>query len=317
MAAVPEPALTVAAVAQRLGLAPGTLRTWDRRYGVGPTGHASGAHRRYSATDVARLERMRRLILEGVTPAEAARHVTGTEPAAAAAEPAQFPDVHGRLPPRHGGRVLPLPGADDLVRGLGRAAMALDPAAVRAIVGEQLEQHGTLRTWDQVLVPVLVAVGERWEASRRGVEVEHLLSDCIATALSSYCPAVEPGPRAPVLACAPDDLHTLPMLALAAALAERGVGARVLGGALPAQALADGLARSRPAVLFLWSQTPDTGSLAVLDAVPVTRPAVTTVLGGPGWPAELPAASVRADSLSAALTLVGQGLTGQALASSG
>ncbi len=34
--------LGVASVARRLGIAPGTLRTWDRRYGVGPTSHVSG-----------------------------------------------------------------------------------------------------------------------------------------------------------------------------------------------------------------------------------------------------------------------------------
>ena len=33
----PLPALAVAAVARRLGVAPATLRTWDRRYGLGPS----------------------------------------------------------------------------------------------------------------------------------------------------------------------------------------------------------------------------------------------------------------------------------------
>ncbi|WP_432497761.1 MerR family transcriptional regulator [Kineococcus auxinigenes] len=64
--------LTVAAVARRLGVAPATLRTWDRRYGLGPSEHTAGAHRRYSSTDLARLVVMRRLTLEGVAPAEAA-----------------------------------------------------------------------------------------------------------------------------------------------------------------------------------------------------------------------------------------------------
>ncbi|MCW2615798.1 MAG: transcriptional regulator, MerR family, partial [Frankiales bacterium] len=67
------PRLTVAAVAHRLGVAPATLRTWDRRYGLGPGEHAAGAHRRYSPDDVLRLQTMRRLTLEGVPPAEAAR----------------------------------------------------------------------------------------------------------------------------------------------------------------------------------------------------------------------------------------------------
>jgi transposase-like protein len=67
------PILTVAAVASRLGVAPATLRTWDRRYGLGPSEHTAGAHRRYSASDLARLVTMRSLTLDGVPPADAAR----------------------------------------------------------------------------------------------------------------------------------------------------------------------------------------------------------------------------------------------------
>ena len=67
--------LTVAAVARRLGVAPATLRTWDRRYGLGPTRHTAGAHRRYARSDLARLESMRRLVLDGVPPGEAVAYV--------------------------------------------------------------------------------------------------------------------------------------------------------------------------------------------------------------------------------------------------
>ncbi|HEX5535212.1 MAG TPA: MerR family transcriptional regulator [Actinomycetales bacterium] len=68
-----QPTLKVAAVARRLGVAPATLRTWARRYGVGPPAHTAGAHRQYTVEDLARLLVMRRLTLEGVAPAEAAR----------------------------------------------------------------------------------------------------------------------------------------------------------------------------------------------------------------------------------------------------
>ncbi len=67
------PGLAVAAVARRLGVAPATLRTWDRRYGLGPSQHRAGSHRRYTDDDVARLVVMRRLTLDGVAPADAAR----------------------------------------------------------------------------------------------------------------------------------------------------------------------------------------------------------------------------------------------------
>nr|WP_271214406.1 MerR family transcriptional regulator [Rhodococcus wratislaviensis] len=39
-------------------MAPSTLRTWDRRYGIGPSVHVQGSHRRYTPRDVARLECM-------------------------------------------------------------------------------------------------------------------------------------------------------------------------------------------------------------------------------------------------------------------
>ena len=70
MGSMGNEALTVAAVARRLGVAPATLRTWDRRYGLGPSEHSSGEHRRYSETDLARLTLMRKLVIAGVAPSE-------------------------------------------------------------------------------------------------------------------------------------------------------------------------------------------------------------------------------------------------------
>ena len=90
--AAPSPMLTVAAVARRLGVAPSTLRTWDRRYDLGPSAHTAGSHRRYGPEDLARLVVMRRLTLEGVPPAEAARIALAAPPdASGSASPSAFP----------------------------------------------------------------------------------------------------------------------------------------------------------------------------------------------------------------------------------
>ncbi|MFF5371468.1 MerR family transcriptional regulator [Streptomyces sp. NPDC013187] len=69
--------LTTGEVARRLGVAPTTVRTWDRRYGLGPDAHTGGRHRRWTPADVARLERMCALTATGIPPAEAARAVLG------------------------------------------------------------------------------------------------------------------------------------------------------------------------------------------------------------------------------------------------
>lgn len=300
------PRWTVAAVAHRLGVAPATLRTWARRYGLGPSEHAAGAHRRYTSADVRRLETMRRLTLEGVPPAEAARVATAAPAGESASGP--LPDRQGRLRTRGGpgGRVLALPGADGVVRGLGRAAMALDAATLTRTLREEIAQRGVLHTWEHVLRPVLVAVGDRWAATGQGVEVEHLVSDCAAAVLRGVADtAVEQPHRRPVLlACAPDDHHALPLHALAAALAERGTATRTLGPALPAESVQAAVRRTGPAVLFVWSQLPATAARARLEDLPVTRPPTSVVVGGPGWAhRDLPERVTVAADLAAAVEL--------------
>jgi MerR family transcriptional regulator, light-induced transcriptional regulator len=311
----PEARLTVAAVAHQLGVAPATLRTWARRYALGPSEHEAGAHRRYTPADVARLQTMRRLTLEGVAPGEAARVALAAPLATSTpSDAAPLPDREGRLRSRRGGpggRVLALPGADGAVRGLGRAAMALDAHAVTALVREQVSQHGVLHTWDHVLRPVLVAVGARWAATGEGVEVEHLLSDCTAVVLREIASAAPelPGRRPVLLSCAPDEHHSLPLHALGAALGERGVGVRTLGPAMPAAALQAAVRRTGPAALFVWSQLPGTADPAVLETLPVTRPPTAVVVGGPGWvPDRLPRRVTVAADLAHALELVDRAL---------
>lgn len=296
---------SVAAVAQRLGVAPSTLRTWDRRYGLGPGEHTAGTHRRYGEKDLERLRLMQRLVLQGVTPADAARHALGAPVG---------PSTDTR---RHGGRVLPLPGADEVVRGLGRAAIALDADHLTAGLIAQLRDHGVVSAWEGVVAPLLVSVGRRWETTGEGVEVEHLVSDCVAAALRGLRLESPTDERPVLLACAPDDQHTLPLHAVAAGLAERGVSSRLLGASVPGEAMAAAVQRLRPRALFVWSQIRATGSLAPLALLPVTRPATLVVLGGPGWPPDLPAEVRFSATLGAALDLLELDVGKEALASSG
>lgn len=301
--------LTVSAVARRLGVAPATLRTWDRRYGVGPSDHVDGAHRRYTSADLARLEVMRRLVLEGAPASEAARVALTTAYDAPEGAPLA-------LPPHPPGPADP----DAVVRGLLRAATALDSAAVAETAIDHLGRLGVQTAWEAVLLPALVAVGARWAATGQGVEVEHLLSDGVSSALRRHAArhhATSP-PRPVLLASAPGDLHDLPLHALAAGLAERGIAGRVLGAAVPADALHAAVRRTGPSAVFLWSGTPPTADPEPLRGLPRTRPPAVVVAGGPGWDAgALPPGVHRAADLGAAVDLMASGLPGGAVGSAG
>lgn len=273
------PGLTVAAVARRLGVAPATLRTWDRRYGVGPSHHAVGAHRRYAPADVERLERMRRLMLSGVPLADAARLALSGEGAGGAIDPTE-----GASSRPGGGQVVPIPGGTPNARGLARAALALDSRGCRAIIAETLDRRGVVWTWDHLLVPVLVGLGQKWEQSGRGIDVEHVLSEAIHAELGERVARAPMTSPSPVLLCAaPQELHILPLWAVAAGLAERQVSVRMLGARTPADALASAIRRVGPGAVLIWSQTPVSGDPAVVGELPEMRPDPLILLGGPGW----------------------------------
>jgi hypothetical protein len=136
------------------------------------------------------------------------------------------------------------------------------------------------------------------------VEAEHLLSVAIIAAFSRHT-ADLPGQgqhRAVLLASAEGEQHNLPLYALAAALAERGIDSRVLGSDLPYFALAAAVRRTGPAVVFLWSQTPATGDPAALPDLSPRRPGARLILAGPGWDSgHVPAGARLAGTLPGAL----------------
>ncbi|MFB6391736.1 MerR family transcriptional regulator [Polymorphospora lycopeni] len=300
-----DDALSAGAVARRLGVAVTTLRTWHQRYGLGPSQHVPGHHRRYTAEDLARLEVMRRLTAEGVTPAEAAGWARRTTVA-------PRPDTSRNAAPRQGaagraggGFAIPVGRAGPAARGLARAAMRLDSTAMRELIERQVAAHGVVRTWDEMLRPVLVGIGERYATTSRLIEVEHLLSRCVSEVLGAVRRPAEAARI--LLSCADEEQHSLPLEALAAALAQAGVGCRLLGARVPTVALVDAVDRTGPAVVVVWSHAPATARTEQLAAVlSVPRRPLLVMAAGPGWAAGPLPAGVRSPAdLTEAVVLAG------------
>jgi len=268
MAAMGEEKLTVAAVARRIGVAPATLRTWARRYGLGPSGHEAGEHRKYRPEDLAKLIMMRRLIVAGVTPAEAAEQALAHQGDLNLEQ--IIKSVHDR---------------SDVVDAIVSAAQSLDHNFVEALFRQEISQFGVIDSWHEVMVPVLIIVGDIWAQTGEGIEVEHLLSESITNVLRDFAREIKSpiNPRPVLLASVGEELHFLALHSLNAALAEINIECQVMGARTPLSALSTVVTHSAPPAVFLWAQLAKNGDPIFFKDIPKVRPAPRVVLGGPGW----------------------------------
>ena len=121
-----EPEWTPGALARALGVSPNTLRTWDRRYGLGPSAREDGRHRRYSDGDARRLRRMVALTGSGMSTAAAA--------AAARGEVTELRSPAPAVEPR---------ASKSSVRGFLHAASRLDAPLMRELAGQLIAEVGS------------------------------------------------------------------------------------------------------------------------------------------------------------------------------
>jgi len=275
--------LTVAAVARRIGVAPATLRTWDRRYGLGPSSHEAGEHRRYCPNDLAKLTMMRRLITSGVAPCDAAIRAKAHEGSAT------FDNLVEEFVVR-----------DEVVDSLHRASKSLDKNFVETLLRKDIADNGVIASWTEVIVPLLFLVGDEWAATGTGIEVEHMLSEMIKRLLLEGVVEIkDPVNTQPVLlASVGEELHCLALHALAAALAEKRIETYFLGARTPLEAISGMVKRAAPPAVFLWAQLEQNSDPKFFKDLPVVRPAPRVIVGGPGWDRESCADVVVAQDLT-------------------
>ena len=263
--------ITVADLARRLGIAPATLRTWDRRYGLGPAKHQSGTHRRYDPIDIARIAVMRRLVLSGVPPKEAAL-------VAVNADPKESED----LP------VIEFLERPEIIASLIRALNGVDKNFIESVIRSEILAKGLITTWVEVIVPTLTELGEIWSRTGNGINSEHLLTEILKRILRDSVSDVEKplNSRPVVLAAIGEELHCLALHALAAALAEKNIEVHFLGARMPFGSLVELVRKTAPPVVFLWAQLPENADYSAATSLPAMRPAPRLLLGGPGWDVE-------------------------------
>lgn len=284
-----KPGVAVAVVARRLGVAPATLRTWDRRYGLGPSERSAGSHRRYTRDDVLRLMVMRRLTLEGIAPGDAARAaleadleverarranaVTEAQAAAKVAEETQVADnptslVHFSRP-----TLVQLP-SEATPSDVVDAALRHDVEECARMLALSQEAD-IVQWWTELVDPTFTRLAERTVLAKPGEESVHVLTGAAMRSIREQQAAREavtgtPHPsqmrRIVLIFTAPNEPHPLPAHTLAAALGARGIMARIVSGPANPHRSQELVSMVRPAAVVLMTAltSPELGVIEAL-----------------------------------------------------
>lgn len=269
----------VGAVSSRLGVAASTLRTWERRYGIGPSHRTHGGHRRYTERDIGRVELVRRMVSRGVSAQDAARvarHLDRDDLAAA---------LRGESAPA--GLEI---ATDDFLDSVMAAATSGDSARLRHLVSGLLTSTPVLEAWRDVLSPALGRIAHEVarDAVDRSVEAEahRTVLHALHAVRGPAAPPAQGGLKPQVLMAAfVDEVTALPLAAWGAALAESDVVLRVVGPDAGPRAVLDLASRTTPSVVVLWEPPGDSGAL--VRRYQDTRTGGALIRASPGWPHEL------------------------------
>jgi MerR family transcriptional regulator, light-induced transcriptional regulator len=278
--------MTIAQASELLGVPVPTIRSWERRYAFPTPARTDGKHRRYSTEELESLRALRDEITRGSRAREAVAKVRSAADAS--------------------------PVRNEFLDRFTAAAASLDTDGMRLTLDQATELLGVTRAIDEVALPGMRDLGDRWKAGSCDVATEHLATQTVRqwfARLSALTPP--PFKRRPlVLACGPTELHTVGLEAFAVVLARHGWNCRVLGAMTPVASLATAVRDSRAGGAVVSAQR-SVGRRGAVEALRAVRaiPGVELFYGGNAFSTARARETVPGvylgDDLERAATLVG------------
>ena len=272
-----EPHLRIGALSQRVGVSPELLRAWEQRYGLLEPVRSEGGFRLYSAADEQRVRSMQRHLEAGVSAAQAAQLALA--------------ETSARSDDQLSAGLAPLAGQ------LRAALDRLDEPGANAVLDRLLATFTLETVLRDVVLAYLRELGERWERGDASIAQEHFASNLLRGRLLGLARGWGRGSGpTTLLACAPGELHDLPLIVFGLVLAGHGWAIAYLGPDTPAATLRDALARVEPDLVVISASADERLRAAEAELTELAR-VVPVALAGAG------ASGVFAHSIGA--TLIG------------
>lgn len=238
--------LPIGNVSSLLGVPPPTLRSWELRYGMPAISREHGRHRRYLPAEVHAIRLMRDEIARG----QPARRAAATVRA-----------------------VLGIGGpAGVFIHELLAGSERLDTEGMRITLGQAAAALGLADCVDEVLLPAMRQVGIWWQVGHCDIAQERISTEAVRGWLDRRmaCAPLPIRQRPILLACGPNDWHTIGLESLAMLLLYQGWPCHLLGARVPSLAVAAAAEAADAVAVVVVSQLA-TGRRAAVESLQAAR----------------------------------------------
>jgi len=209
---------SIGVVERDTGIGRDTLRVWERRYGFPEPVRNDKGERVYPEIQLRRLQRIRRLLDQGMRPGKVLP-----------LKEQELNELEASLLPQR--LVLPDPAVETLLD----AVRMTSADEVERLLLQHYQRQGMRGFVLKTVVPLLTAVGEYWAGGKLQIFQEHFLSQQLIRFLNTEIAQMQKHARKPcvLLATLPGEEHTLGLLMVAAMLSSHGIATVNLGGQVP------------------------------------------------------------------------------------
>jgi DNA-binding transcriptional MerR regulator len=209
---------SIGVVERDTGIGRDTLRVWERRYGFPEPVRSEKGERKYSEKQLRQLQRIRRLLDQGIRPGKLLP--LGEE---------GLDELEARLQSQQPVQL------EQTVSELIEAIHSEDAELLESLLQRQYRQQGMQEFILNTVVPLLNTVGELWARGKLQIFQEHFLSQQLIRFLNTEIAKLQRHARKPrvLLATLPGEAHTLGLLMAAAMLSSHGVSTINIGAEVP------------------------------------------------------------------------------------
>ncbi|MFS0727753.1 MerR family transcriptional regulator [Paenibacillus sp. 1P07SE] len=282
-----ERVYTIKEVAAQTELSTQLIRKWEERYQAVTPQRMPNGYRAYSRQDIDTLRQLKQQVDQGV-PIGMAVMEHGRERSQQAHD-----YTAGSTGPKLG-CVPAYDGPPDLweepIRQLIEAIEQIDTERARAVYDRYIQAYPAEHVLMNILEPVLVELGERWQSRAISEYQEHFGSHFIRDHILTLCSLFRPQPEHPLLvtACGPGERHELGILFIGFFARQLGYRVVYLGASPAEKGIFDCLDDLHPAAFtFSFSSERRLGQAAAflleLDRrIAAVSPGTLVFIGGAG-----------------------------------